>query len=207
MNTGFSTLRQFARQRVPEEKCELCGGTIFSQHQHLIEPKTRQLTCACDSCAILFSDQESGRFKRVPREIRFLPDFQLTDAQWDELMIPINMAFFFSSTPESRIIALYPGPAGAVESLLRLESWEAIVQSNPSLQNLSPDVEALLVNRLQAPYVYYVAPMDECYKLVGIIRAGWRGLSGGKEVWSEIRQFFEDLQKRATHRYEEARRA
>ena len=38
---------------------------------------------------------------------------------------------------------------------------------------------------LRAPE-YYVLPIDECYKLVGLIRAHWQGLSGGTEVWQEI---------------------
>jgi hypothetical protein len=40
-------------------------------------------------------------------------------------------------------------------------------------------------------------PIDECYKLVGLIRAHWRGLSGGTEVWREIQSFFSALKKRA----------
>jgi hypothetical protein len=44
---------------------------------------------------------------------------------------------------------------------------------------------------------YYIAPIDECYRLVGIVRAGWRGLSGGTEVWKEIKTFFEALKSRA----------
>jgi hypothetical protein len=30
---------------------------------------------------------------------------------------------------------------------------------------------------------HYVLPIDECYKLVGLIRAQWVSLSGGTEVW------------------------
>lgn len=45
---------------------------------------------------------------------------------------------------------------------------------------------------------YFVLPIDECYKLVGLIRAHWRGLSGGTEVWREIGNFFEQLKKKAT---------
>lgn len=39
------------------------------------------------------------KYRRVPRRVRYLPEFQLTDAQWDSLAIPIQMAFFFHSTP------------------------------------------------------------------------------------------------------------
>jgi hypothetical protein len=44
---------------------------------------------------------------------------------------------------------------------------------------------------------YYIAPLDECYKLVGLIRANWKGLSGGTEVWEEIGRFFTALRSRA----------
>ena len=97
---------------------------------------------------------------------------------------------------------MYPSPAGATESLLELESWNDIVGQNPALNQMEPDVEALLVNRLgysrgySAPE-YYQLPIDECYKLVGLIRAHWSGLSGGSEVWQQIGEFFRSLQSRA----------
>ncbi len=67
---------------------------------------------------------------------------------------------------------------------------------------MQPDVEALLVNRLGAARgsdvaEYYLAPIDECYKLVGLIRSHWRGLSGGSEVWPQIGQFFAQLKERS----------
>ena len=198
----FATLRQFVRARAPVEICEMCSAQLPSEHRHLIEPASRKLICACDPCAILFSGQQGTRYRRVPRRIRSLPDFRLTDAQWDSLMIPIRLAFFFNSTPDGRVIALYPSPAGPTESLLGLESWEEIVKENPFLKEMEPDVEALMVNRVggargQPEAEYYLVPIDECYRLVGLIRAQWRGLSGGTEVWDEIRKFFEDLKRRA----------
>ena len=117
-------------------------------------------------------------------------------------MIPINMAFLFFSEPQQKIVALYPSPAGATESLLPLDSWEDIVRDNPVLKNMEPDVEALLVSRVDRMHgrssaEYYLAPIDECYKLVGLIRANWRGFSGGTEVWDQIAHFFETLKRRA----------
>jgi hypothetical protein len=44
---------------------------------------------------------------------------------------------------------------------------------------------------------YYIAPIDECYKLVGLIRTNWRGLSGGTEVWIEIGRFFAELRSKS----------
>jgi hypothetical protein len=121
----------------------------------------------------------------------------LTDAQWATLMVPIDMAFFFYSTPSSKLVALYPSPAGPTESLLSLESWDEIVSTNPLLESMEPDVEALLVNRVRGARDYYLAPIDECYKLVGLIRANWRGLSGGTEVWNEIADFFKQLRAKS----------
>jgi len=180
----------------------MCSLELAPAHQHLIDPASRKLMCACDPCAILFSDRQDAKYRRVPRRIRSLPDFRMTDGQWDSLMIPIRLAFFFHSTPDGRVIALYPSPAGPTESLLGLEAWDEIVKENPILKELEPDVEALLVNRVgrdrgQAEAEYYTVPVDECYKLVGLIRTQWRGLSGGSEVWEEIRRFFEGLKRRA----------
>ena len=85
---------------------------------------------------------------------------------------------------------MYPSPAGAIESLLSLESWAEIAAQYPSLQTMEPDVEAFLVNRVGANHEYYIVPIDECFRLVGLIRMHWRGLSGGAEVWKHIHEFF-----------------
>jgi hypothetical protein len=198
--TPFAGLRQFAKRRANLEYCELCSVELRADHQHLIEPAARKLICSCDACAILFSGQ-GVKYKRVPRRVQFLRDFCMTDGQWDSLMIPIEMAFLFHSTPHGRVVAFYPSPAGATESLLSLETWNDVVQENPVLLELQPDVEALLVNRVGAGRgvapAFYVVPIDECYKLVGLIRMHWRGLSGGTEVWREVGNFFAELKAKA----------
>ena len=119
-------------------------------------------------------------------------------------MMPINMAFFFKSTPQNRMIALYPSAAGATESLLSLDTWEEIELENPVLLEMEPDVEALLVNRIGhsrgfSQPEYYIVPIDECFKLTGLIRSRWQGLSGGAEVWREIAEFFGSLKARSPH--------
>jgi Family of unknown function (DUF5947) len=199
---AFATLRQFARKRTAVERCEMCGQELAPEHEHLVEPTNRRLICSCGACAFLFDGQGGTKYKRIPRRVVFLRDFQLTDAQWDGLTVPIEMAFFFNSTPHGRMIALYPSPAGPTESLLALDTWADIVESNPILSQMEADVTALLVNRVghgrgADPAEYYLVPIDECYKLVGLIRAHWRGLSGGTEVWREISAFFVALKRRA----------
>ena len=155
------------------------------------------LVCACDACAVLFSGGQSGRYRRVPRRIEFLPDFRLSEVQWESLLIPINLAFFFHSSQAGRVLAVYPSPAGATESLLGLEAWHSLVQENPILAELEPDVEALLVHRIGHAREHYRVPIDQCYKLVGLIRLHWHGLSGGREVWEKVGEFFAGLKEKA----------
>ncbi len=192
-----NAFRRFVRPRTPVEHCDMCSAEVHSNHPHLLEPATRKLLCACQACAILFSGQAQSKYRRVPERVRHLTDFLMTDAQWEGLMIPINMAFFFQSTPTQRVVSLYPSPAGATESLLNLESWDEIVRCNPILKEMEPDTEALLVNRVREASDYYLAPIDECYRLVGLIRMKWRGLSGGTEVWQTISEFFAELKRRS----------
>jgi hypothetical protein len=109
----------------------------------------------------------------------------------------VDMAFFFDSAPAERVVAMYPSPMGATESLLELDTWEALVAANPVLEELEPDLEALLVNRARGARQHWIVPLDDCYELVGLIRLRWKGLSGGTEVWQEIERFFEELSRRA----------
>ena len=112
-------------------------------------------------------------------------------------MIPINMAFFFQSSEAGKVIVLYPSPAGATESLLDFDSWQEIVECNPVLQDMQTDTEALLVNRVKGASEYFIVPIDQCYRLVGLIRTRWKGLSGGTEVWEAINSFFAEMKERA----------
>ena len=183
----------------PLERCELCGEPIAPEHRHLVDLQSRQLLCACRACVILFDTQGAGgaHYRLVPERRLLIEDFDLDDARWAALRIPVDMAFFFHSTPAERVMAFYPSPMGATESLLELDDWEAIVAANPVLESMEPDVEALLVNRAQDARQHWIVPVDDAYALVGLIRSRWKGLSGGQEVWQEIAGFFAELGRRA----------
>jgi hypothetical protein len=195
--SAFAALRQIMPERAPAERCDLCAIPIEPEHQHLVDPENRQIVCSCRACALLFENQGARKYKLVPIRVQLLKSFQMTDEQWDNLLIPVGMAFFFNSIPSERVVALYPSPAGATESLLPLESWQDLEKDNAELAAMEPDVEALLVNRIGQARDYFIAPIDECYKLVGLLRAGWKGLSGGTDVWKAINEFFADLKARA----------
>lgn len=204
----FDVLRQFARRREmrpPVEQCELCSAEIPSDHRHLLELSRRTLICVCVPCSILFSDPGAGqgKYRLVPSRFLKLSNFQMTDEQWDDLAIPVNMVYLFHNTAAQHVMAFYPSPAGAMESTLTLEGWDVLVSSNPILNDLQSDVEALLINRVKNRggehyREHYIVPIDVCYELVGLIRLKWRGLSGGEEVWKAIDEFFARLRNRAT---------
>jgi hypothetical protein len=182
-----------------EERCEFCAEPITAEHRHLIEVPTRQIICVCRSCSILFDKKAAsrGKYRRIPDRRLYLEDFRLSDAQWESLRIPVGMAFIYFSTPAERVVAYYPSPMGAVESLLAMDTWREIEANNPVLATIEPDVEALLVNRARGARQHFLVPIDDCYRLVGLIRVNWKGLSGGHEVWQEIAAFFAHLQERA----------
>lgn len=190
----FEALRGFSRRRPAQERCDLCGVALAPEHSHLLQVSDRRVLCGCDPCTILFSHRETGtKFLRIPRSGRTLADFQITDQQWNALRLPIDLAFFVKTNSETGVRALYPSPAGSTESLLSLEAWGEIVAGNPALSKMETEVEALLVNRTQGRRDYFIAPIDQCYKLTGLIRMHWQGFSGGVEVWNEVEKFFTEL--------------
>jgi hypothetical protein len=204
----FSSLRRFAEEEsekaakaaeAAQEYCDLCGELIPSEHRHLLEVSTREIMCSCRPCSILFDSEAAseGRYRLVPDRRLFLEDFEIGDVQWESLRIPVDMAFFFYSTPAERVVAFYPSPMGPTESLLKLGAWEELERHNRVLEGMERDVEALLVNRVRGAREHFLVPIDECYSLVGLIRMHWRGLSGGRGVWNEIDKFFEDLRRRS----------
>jgi Family of unknown function (DUF5947) len=195
-----SRLRQLARSSAAEaeaalERCELCGEPIASEHRHLLDLESRELMCSCRACSILFDRKAAGgaHYRLVPDRRLRLNGFDLDDASWAELRIPVEMAFFFRLGREDRMVALYPSPAGPTESLLELDSWQDLELRNPVLRTLEPDVEALLVNRARGAREHYLVPIDDPFRLVALIRTSWRGLTGGKEVWQQIEGFFAEL--------------
>jgi len=204
-----SHLRRFAQapSRAPLERCELCAAAIAAEHRHLLDVSTRTLRCACRACAILFdrSTAGGGHYRLVPERYRKLDAAVLDDGAWERLGIPVETVFFFASTPAGRVVAFYPSPMGATESLLDLAAWADLAARNPVLARMEPDVEAFLVHRARGAREHWVVPVDACYRLVGIVRTSWRGFTGGREVWGEIGRFFATLVERKEERWRSRR--
>jgi Family of unknown function (DUF5947) len=181
------------------ERCELCAEPVGEGHAHVADLETRNLLCACRPCYLLFTHKgaAAGRYRAVPD--RYLHDaaFRLSEGQWDDLQIPVRVAFFFRNSSMGRVVAFYPSPAGATESLLPLETWQEVVAANPPFADVADDVEALLLRRTGDGFECFLIPIDACYELVGLVRMHWKGFDGGQEAWREIDAFFDRLRERS----------
>lgn len=193
-----------SRPREPQragERCELCTEPIGEEHGHLVDVEVRNLLCACRGCYLLFTSDGAGggHYLAVPDRYLAFPELQLSAAQWDALQIPVGVAFFFLNSSLGRVAAFYPGPAGATESLLPLETWQEIVEADPALATLRPDVEAFLLRaeRDGSGAEFFLVPIDACYELVGQLRLLWRGFDGGREAHDALDAFFEKVRSKA----------
>jgi len=180
------------------ERCELCGASLGRDHGHVADVEKRTLACACRPCALLFTREGAGstKWRTVPDRHRHDPSFALSAGQWATLGIPVSMAFFFKSTTIHRWVAVYPSPAGPVESLLALDAWESIARESSLVSDLAPDLEAILVVAGREDYECMLVPIHACYALIGSVRKTWRGVDGGDEARAAIAERIRTLRAR-----------
>jgi Fe-S cluster biogenesis protein NfuA len=181
--------------RAPDEHCELCGVDVPAEHRHLLHLEERRILCVCHSCLALRSGDPT--YRPTGTRTLWLEDFDLDDETWSAFGIPIGLAFFLNSGSAGGIAALYPSPAGATECELPLDAWERLEAANPVLRDLEPDAEALIVNRMADPPQHAIVPIDECYRLIGLIKSRWEGISGGAAIESAVPEFFAELRTQA----------
>ena len=142
-----------AGQDTEAERCEMCREVLDHRrgHGHVVDTDKRSLACTCRACYLLFTHEgaAAGRYRAVPDRVRHDPDRPLTDADWNELQIPVAMAFFFFNSTLGRVVAGYPSPGGPTECELDLAAWDRLAATHPLLGALAPDVEAIFVNRTE----------------------------------------------------------
>jgi hypothetical protein len=177
------------------ERCQMCRDVLGQRHGHVVDLEERSLSCTCRACYLLFTHEGAagGRYRAVPEHVLHDPGRPLTDADWSELQIPVAMAFFFYNSALGRVVAGYPSPAGTTECELDLAAWDRLAAAYPLLAALTPDVEAIFVNRGEV----FLIPVDECYALVGELRMKWQGFDGGAEAHAALAAFLDGLRRRA----------
>src|SRR5919201_4740348 len=109
----LAALRRFASSDVDVARCDLCAGAIGPDHEHLLDPTTRQLQCACLVCGRILGTSATASWKLVRRRVERLPACDIPDETWAELRLPIDLAFFVRTGND--VVARYPSPAGLVE--------------------------------------------------------------------------------------------
>ena len=201
----LASLRRLSATRpepVAGERCEMCAQPIVAEHQHVVNLESRALLCTCRGCYLLFTSEHAElRYRAVPDRYLSFPGFAVGSGEWDQLQIPVGLAFLFHNSVQDRTVAFYPGPAGATESELPLDAWSRIVAADPRLGLLRPDVEALLLRgpdrAEQQGFSAHVIPIDACYELVGRLRSVWRGFDGGQDAHEAIADFFAAVEERS----------
>jgi hypothetical protein len=175
-----------------KERCDLCGADLPEQHRHLLDTRAGSVMCTCRPCSLLFTRDAAsrGHYRLVPeRRVR------LGEVDTTTLGVPVGLAFFVPHEDGS-VTASYPSPAGATQWDISLEAWRQVRERCPELGSLESEVEALLVNSVRGRTHRWIVPVDDCYRLVAVVRREWRGLSGGNRVWPEIDRFFDELTER-----------
>ncbi len=186
------------------EKCDLCATEVPAEHGHLADLDQSSLMCACRACYLLFTRTEAvrGRYRAIPDRYLADPDHPLSAAEWDELEIPVGLAFFLRSSRQATVTGFYPSPAGATQCRLDLAAWDRLTATHPLLSAAEPDVEAVLITRpgpggADTAVECFVVPIDACYELAGKMRLHWRGFDGGAEARQAIADFIDDVRTRA----------
>lgn len=188
----------------PAEVCDLCGEPLGEPHRHVLDLDAGELACACRACAVLFDRDAAGggRYRLVPQRRLPVGELDLDDGEWRALGVPVGLAFFVRSSRADAVIVRYPSPAGPTAAKVDPAVWQRLVARAPVLDGLVPDVEALLVNRLRGRRQHWVVPLDDCYRMVAIVRTHWEGFTGGDPAWAAIDELFADL-RRETAKTEE----
>ncbi|MCV7197131.1 DUF5947 family protein [Mycobacterium angelicum] len=169
--------------------CQLCSAPIPEPHRHLLDEHSEELLCACRACSVLFVREAAGRdhYRLIPDRRLRLPTLGLA-----ALGVPVGLAFF-TIGDDGAVTAHYPSPMGATAWEVDAANWRAVVEEWPQLGQLAGVVEALLVNTARHADEHWIVPIDDCYRLVAVIRSEWRGLTGGSRVWPAIDGFFAEL--------------
>lgn len=200
---GGSVLERLARRGPPArvgERCEMCATPVADGHGHVVDVEARGMLCVCRPCYLLFTPEGAGNdhYRAVPDRYVDLGPGAIGPQQWDQLEIPVSVAFFFHNSKLGEVVGLYPGPGGATESQLSLTTWADIVSAAPALGSLLPDVEAVLVRGAargagDRASEAFIVPIDRCYELTGRLRAVWKGIDGGREAHAALDEVFGEV--------------
>lgn len=180
--------RSGTRQPEPARPCHLCHASVPPHHRHLLDIERELALCVCEACQLLFAP--SRRYPLIPER-----RIHIDDISTAPLGVPVSLAYFVSHT-NGAVVAHYPSPLERRTSAVDERAWQAVADENPSLRELAPEVEALLVNIVRGRH-FWIVPIDDCLRLNALVQREWTGLSGGSRMWPTIERFFDELTERS----------
>ncbi|MEU6405113.1 DUF5947 family protein [Streptomyces sp. NPDC046985] len=174
------------------EVCELCAAPVPDEHPHLYDTAEAQVRCVCRPCSVLFPGNRAGggTLRLVPSRRK-----RLRAVDTAALGVPVGLVFFVPHA-DGTVTAQGPSPAGAMRWGVDAAAWRRTTEACPELAAMEPDVEALLVNSARGMDHHWIVPVDDCFRMVAVVRREWRGLSGGGRVWPAVQEFFDGLTER-----------
>ena len=148
------------------------------------------LLCACRACYLLFTQRQAGRgrYRAVPDRYLHDPVHPMSAREWEELEIPVGLAFFLRSSQRDEVGAFYPSPAGATECRLDLTAWAAAVGGASAAAGHGAGRRGDADLPDGRPVEHFLVPIDACYELAGRMRLYWRGFDGGARGPAEHRR-------------------
>ena len=189
--------RAAARAGPTASAARCAPSPIAEQHQHVVNLDSRALMCTCRACYLLFTDR-AGR-PALPRRAGPLPVLPglrarrgATGTRWR------SRSAWPSSSPtrcSGRTVAFYPGPAGATESELPLDAWDARRGGQPAARHRAAPTSRRCCVRGARTASDRVRPATWCRSTPATSwSAGcgrlWRGFDGGQEARARSTTFF-----------------
>jgi hypothetical protein len=188
------------------QQCGLCGAAIPADHRHVLATADQMLRCTCRACGLLFEKDAAanGRYQLVPqRRVRLdaasddvTGDDVTGDDVTDLMGVPVGLVFLVRQ-PAGPVLANYPSPFGITRSALDDADWRRLLARWPVLGTMTPRVEAVLLNSVRGSRERWLVPIDDCYRLAAVLRRHWKGMSGGRDVWPAVSDFFARLARLA----------
>lgn len=180
------------------EECELCAQHIAAEHEHLLEPDQRRVFCTCRDCASLFvqeQQRQGARYLRVERRAARIHDLDFSESTWNDLGVPVGLAFFTTRNRTGEVVATFPGRAGIIESFVPLRVWSLLEQRFPVLKAILPEVEALLLRHTPRHRDAFQLSIDHCYELTSVMRSAETPLISPESA--PVQAFFARLDRAA----------
>ena len=148
-----SGLRRFVRPPAPPApraeagRCELCPLSLPDDHKHLLDLEERRIVCVCADLLVDALGRRALPADRLAHAVARRRSSSRTSCGRSSRSRSAWRSSCARAT-SGKVVGLYPSPAGATECELDLEAWDRLVAANPVLEDLDPDAEALIVNRM-----------------------------------------------------------